>query len=120
MYQSLTDLLIDADKDKAVAVIHLTGSGDSFCAGNDLNDFMAAAERGETDSPARMFLQQLHHQRKPVVAAVNGMAIGIGVTLLLHCDLVYASAGALFKLPFVDLGVIVKSGVRAQAAFLSD
>ncbi len=113
MYQVLTDLFAEADRDKAVAVIHLTGSGDSFCAGNDLSDFMAAAERGETDSPARAFLQQLHRQRKPIVVAVNGVAIGIGVTLLLHCDLVYAAVGAPFRLPFVDLGLVPEGGSSA-------
>jgi enoyl-CoA hydratase/carnithine racemase len=113
MYHTLTELFAQADQDEAVAVIHLTGSGDSFCAGNDLNDFMAAAERGEKDSPACAFLQQLHRQRKPVVVAVNGVAVGIGVTLLLHCDLVYAAAGAPFRLPFVDLGLVPEGGSSA-------
>lgn len=113
MYQTLTELLAEADRDEAVAVVHLTGSGDSFCAGNDLNDFMAAAERGEEDSPARAFLQQLHRQRKPIVVAVNGVAVGIGVTMLLHCDLVYATTGAPFRLPFVDLGLVPEGGSSA-------
>ncbi|WP_020681336.1 enoyl-CoA hydratase-related protein [Marinobacterium rhizophilum] len=113
MYEVLTELFAEADRDAAVAVIHLTGSGDSFCAGNDLTDFMSAAERGETDSPGRAFLQQLHRQRKPIVAAVNGVAVGIGVTLLLHCDLAYAAAGATFRLPFVDLGLVPEGGSSA-------
>lgn len=113
MYGALTQLLAQADQDDQVSVIHLTGSGTSFCAGNDLTDFIASAERGDTDSPGRVFLQQLHAQRKPVVAAVNGVAVGIGVTLLLHCDLVYAAAGAPFRMPFVDLGLVPEGGSSA-------
>ncbi|NVK41449.1 MAG: enoyl-CoA hydratase/isomerase family protein [Oceanospirillaceae bacterium] len=113
MYETLTGLFARADQDDAVAVIHFTGSGDSFCAGNDLNDFMAAARHGEADSPGRAFLQQLHRQRKPVVAAVNGVAVGIGVTMLLHFDFVYAAAGARLRLPFVDLGLLPEGGSSA-------
>lgn len=113
MYQTLTELFAAADRDDEVAVIYITGSGDSFSAGNDLGDFMAAADRGDSDSPGRAFLQQLHRQRKPIVAAVNGLAIGIGVTMLLHCDLVYAAEGVPFRLPFVDLGLVPEGGSSA-------
>ena len=113
MYEALTRLFVQGDKDDTVAVIHITGSGDSFCAGNDIGDFLAAARHGALDSPARLFLQQLNRQRKPVVAAVNGMAVGIGVTMLLHFDFVYAATDARFRLPFVDLGLVPEGGSSA-------
>lgn len=113
MYQQLTRLLAEADADPGIRVVHLTGSGDSFCAGNDIADFMAASQAGEMDAPALDFLKQLHAQRKPIVVAVNGIAVGIGVTLLLHCDFVYAAEGAGFRLPFVDLGLVPEGGSSA-------
>lgn len=113
MYKELTQLFSQADQDDSIAVIHLTGSGDSFCSGNDLFDFVAASEDKQTDNPARSFLQQLHRQRKPIVAAVNGVAVGIGVTMLLHFDFVYAVEGTSFKMPFVDLGLVPEGGSSA-------
>ncbi|WP_432696068.1 enoyl-CoA hydratase [Marinobacterium sp. YM272] len=110
MYQTLTQTLAAADEDPEVRVIHLTGSGDSFCAGNDIADFIAAGQSDYRDLPGLHFLQQLHRQRKPVVVAVNGIAVGIGVTLLLHCDIAYAVESARFRLPFVDLGVVPEGG----------
>jgi len=103
MYIAMTEALRQAEANSAVRVIFITGTGDSFTAGNDLVDFANAAP-GET-SPAIAFLQTLAAAQKPVVAAVNGMAIGIGTTLLLHCDLVYAASSARFQLPFVNLGL---------------
>lgn len=110
MYQTLCDELVAADENPEVAVVHLTGSGDSFCAGNDIADFVEASRAGNTKTPALDFLLQLNGQRKPVVVAVNGIAVGIGVTLLLHCDFVYAAKGSMFRMPFVDLGLVPEGG----------
>lgn len=113
MYETLTRMLADADQDPEIRAIHITGSGDSFCAGNDIADFLEASRAGQTVPPGQAFLLQLHKQQKPVVAAVNGMAIGIGVTMLLHCDLVYAAKGISFRLPFVDLALVPEGGSSA-------
>ncbi len=110
MYQGLLDAMVEADRNPDVRVIHLTGSGDSFSAGNDIADFIEASRAGDTKTPALDFLMQIHAQQKPVVAAVNGIAVGIGVTLLLHCDFVYAAEGAMFRMPFVDLGLVPEGG----------
>lgn len=104
MYAALTVALHEAAADAALRVVMLTGSGDSFTSGNDIADFLAAPPTGE-DSPVFQFLAALRQLEKPVVAAVNGMAVGIGVTMLLHCDLIYARAGATLLLPFVNLGL---------------
>jgi len=103
MYIAMTDALRQAEANAAVRAILITGTADCFTAGNDLVDFANAAP-GES-SPAIAFLQTLAAAEKPVVAAVNGTAIGIGTTMLLHCDLVYAASSARFQLPFVNLGL---------------
>jgi len=113
MYQRLCDALRAADAEPSVRVVLITGSGDSFSAGNDLADFIAAGQQTLSDNPAQRLLHQLHGQRKPIVAAVNGLAIGIGTTLLLHCDFAYAARSARFKLPFVDLGLVPEGGSSA-------
>jgi enoyl-CoA hydratase/carnithine racemase len=87
----------------------LTGGEACFTSGNDLSDFLTSPPGGK-DSPAMRFLEALSRARKPVIAAVNGMAIGIGVTMLLHCDLVYAGASACFQMPFVNLGLCPEGG----------
>ncbi|WP_210397448.1 enoyl-CoA hydratase/isomerase family protein [Motiliproteus sediminis] len=110
MYQRLLELLQQADADESIRAIHITGSGDSFSAGNDISDFIAAGQQAVHDNPALRLLHQLHRQRKPLVAAVNGVAVGIGTTLLLHCDFAYAAQSARFKLPFVDLGLVPEGG----------
>lgn len=104
MYQSLADALQWAQNAPEVKVVCLSGSGDSFTAGNDLADFLAAPELTE-DHPARQFMRAVLALQKPLVAEVNGPAVGIGTTLLLHCDLVYACEDAFFQLPFVKLGL---------------
>ena len=104
MYAALADAVAAADADRSVRVMLLHGAGDGFTAGNDLHDFLAnPPQRG--DPPAARFLHAISHAAKPIVAAVHGAAIGIGTTLLGHCDLVYAAAGTRFHLPFVDLGL---------------
>jgi enoyl-CoA hydratase/carnithine racemase len=103
MYTAMADALAKADRDPAVRVILITGTSDCFTAGNDIADF-AAARPGQA-SPAIQYLETLAATAKPVVAVVAGVAVGIGTTMLLHCDLVYAAAGARFQLPFVNLGL---------------
>lgn len=104
MYAALTAALEAAAQDASIRVVVLTGSGNSFTSGNDVADFLAAPPDGE-DSPVFRFLGALSRFEKPLIAAVNGVAVGIGVTLLLHCELVYARAGAILQLPFVNLGL---------------
>ena len=103
MYEGMTEAFSKADGDPGVRVVLITGTPDCFTAGNDLADF-AAAKPGQV-SPAVRYLETLASTGKPVVAAVAGVAIGIGTTMLLHCDLVYAGASARFQLPFVNLGL---------------
>jgi enoyl-CoA hydratase/carnithine racemase len=109
MYQALADGLREADSDDAVRVILIAGSQECFTSGNDLADFIGAPQAGP-ESPVMQFLIALSSARKPVVAAVNGAALGIGVTMLLHCDLVYAGRGATFQMPFVNLGLCPEAG----------
>ena len=104
MYSAIADAMRDADTDAAVRAVLITGTADCFTSGNDVADFVNDPP-ATADSPVGRFLQQLTEQQKPLVAAVNGAAVGVGVTLLLHCDLVYAGAGARFQMPFVSLGV---------------
>ena len=107
MYQLMADALSDAEQDAVVRAILILGQADIFTAGNDLGDFMSPAHGADTalERPVFEFMRQLHHASKPVVAAVSGAAIGIGTTLLLHCDLVYAAENARFSMPFVQLGL---------------
>jgi enoyl-CoA hydratase/carnithine racemase len=108
MYLGMIEALKQAEADSAVRVILITGAQDCFTAGNDLMDF-ANAKPGET-SAAIVYLQTLAAAQKPVVAAVAGVAVGIGTTMLLHCDLVYAAPDARFQLPFVNLGLCPEAG----------
>ncbi len=108
MYLGMIEALKQADVDANVRVVLITGSEACFTAGNDLVDF-ANAKPGET-SPAILYLQTLAAAQKPVIAAVGGVAVGIGTTMLLHCDLVYAASDARFQLPFVNLGLCPEAG----------
>jgi enoyl-CoA hydratase/carnithine racemase len=103
MYSAMTAALRKGEAENSVRAILLAGSDDCFTAGNDLADFASAPAAGPT--VAIEFLHTLAAARKPVVAAVSGLAIGIGATLLLHCDLVYAAQTARFQFPFVNLGL---------------
>jgi enoyl-CoA hydratase/carnithine racemase len=105
MYQAMTEAIASAEGDAAVRAIAIVGSPTVFSAGNDVGDFMKAASGGGDPLAPLHFLHALSAAQKPVVAGVDGLAIGIGTTLLLHCDLAYASPGARFKTPFVDLGL---------------
>lgn len=109
MYAGLTAALDEAMRTPAIRVVVITGSGDSFTSGNDIADFLAHPPSGE-DSPVFQFLSALRQFEKPLIAAVNGVAVGIGVTLLLHCDLIYARTGATLQLPFVNLGLCPEAG----------
>lgn len=109
MYGALADGLMAADRDDSVRVILICGSEDCFTSGNDLADFLTDPPTGPT-SPVMQFLAAVSQARKPLVAAVNGLAVGVGVTMLLHCDLVYAGNGATFQLPFVNLGLCPEAG----------
>lgn len=104
MYQSMADALAQARDDALVRAILIRGHNGVFCAGNDLEDFMQRPPSGP-DAPVFQFLQQISTAAKPIVAAVSGPAVGIGTTLLLHCDLVYAADDACFSLPFTQLGL---------------
>ncbi len=105
MYEGLVAAYQRAAEDKAVRVLLLRGEGGTFTAGNDLMDFMQDPPKDE-DSPVARFLKQLASFPKPSVAAVEGHAIGLGSTLLLHTDLVYAAADAKFRMPFINLGLV--------------
>jgi enoyl-CoA hydratase/carnithine racemase len=105
MYDSLTAGLAQAAGDGSVRCVLLTGAPGVFTAGNDLLDFLQHPPAGP-ESPVFRFLEAVSGFEKPIVAAVDGPAVGIGTTLLLHCDLVVATAGARFQLPFVKLGLV--------------
>jgi enoyl-CoA hydratase/carnithine racemase len=109
MYEQLAGALASADADPGVRAILIHGRPDCFTAGNDLADFLERPPREETSGTFRV-LKLLPALAKPVVGAVGGPAVGIGTTLLLHCELVYASPGARFQLPFVALGVVPEAG----------
>jgi len=104
MYQTMADALASADRDPAVRVILISGAGGNFTAGNDLADFLATPPMDES-APVYQFIEGFAKLQKPFVAAVEGVAIGVGTTMLLHCDLVYAGSGARFALPFANLGL---------------
>jgi len=105
MYNELAAALAAADAEHGVRAILLYGSADCFTAGNDLGDFLRRPPVGDSSGAFRLFAA-LPELQKPIVAAVGGPAIGIGTTLLLHCDLVYAATNARFQLPFVKLGIV--------------
>jgi enoyl-CoA hydratase/carnithine racemase len=104
MYQSAASALKDADANGTVRVIVITGDGACFTAGNDLEDFLQSPPQGD-ESPVTQFMNALRTTAKPVIAAVPGLAIGIGTTLLMHCELVYAADTAKFAMPFTQLGL---------------
>jgi enoyl-CoA hydratase/carnithine racemase len=107
MYAQLGAALGAAEKDAQVRAVLLHGAPDCFTAGNDVADFLNAPRN---PPPARALFDTLPHMAKPVVAAVGGPAVGIGTTMLLHCDLVYAAPNARFQLPFVPLGIVPEFG----------
>jgi enoyl-CoA hydratase/carnithine racemase len=109
MYLILAEILNDASKDDGVLVVLWDGAGDSFSAGNDLEDFVKNPP-GPGESPQAQLANALLNFDKPLIAAVKGVAIGGGTTLLTHCDFVYAGESAKFQLPFVNLGLVPEFG----------
>jgi enoyl-CoA hydratase/carnithine racemase len=109
MYAQMTSALEAADRDPKVRVVLIHGGGDSFTSGNDLQDFVQAPPVGD-DSPVGRFIAAISRTHKPLVAAVAGAAVGIGTTMLLHCDLVYAAETTRFQLPFVNLALLPEAG----------
>lgn len=105
MYQAMADALRAAVSDAGVRAVLITGQPGMFTSGNDLEDFMQRPPQG-MDSPVFQFMQALLDCDKPVVAAVTGVAVGIGTTMLLHCDFVYVSDEARLAMPFVSLGLV--------------
>ena len=105
MYGSMIAAMAEAQGDPTCGSILIEGSGGSFTAGNDIADFLAQAGKPE-GMAALDFVRAIAGCELPIVAAVEGVAVGIGTTMLLHCDLVYAAPGAMFRMPFVDLGLV--------------
>ena len=105
MYEALIVLLRDADTNADIRVVTLEGAGGNFSAGNDIGDFLSGA-RDMLNAPAFRFIKAIAGCQTPIVAAVEGVAVGVGTTMLLHCDLAYAAPTARFRMPFVDLGLV--------------
>ena len=106
MYAALADAVESASSNSDVRLITIRGEGQDFAAGNDLSDFLAAAPRLDEEIPVWRLLRALATCETPIVAAVHGNCVGIGTTMLLHCDLVIADDSARFSMPFVDLGLV--------------
>ena len=107
MYRAMTAALADASARREIGAVLFAGKGDAFCAGNDLKDFMSGPQGGEA---AFAFIRAIANFEKPAVAAVQGLAVGVGTTMLFHCDLVYAAPDARFIMPFVNLGIVPEAG----------
>lgn len=110
MYRELTQILSDGDQNPQVKVTLISGAGNAFSAGNDIADFMQSPITHE-DAPPINLLKTLAGLTKPLIAAVDGVAVGIGATLLFHCDLVYAQKEARFIFPFVLLGLVPEGAI---------
>lgn len=108
MYTQLAQILNEAAEDEDVRVVLWHSAGNTFCAGNDVGDFLKTPEPGET--PQARLMDAFIRFEKPIVVAVQGMAIGGGTTMLTHCDFVYAGESAKFKLPFIDLALVPEFG----------
>ena len=107
MYGALCDAIEAGDASSEIAAHVFCGSGGVFCAGNDIGDFLKTAKgSGGLGEDVLRFIRLLPQVRKPMIAAVDGKAVGVGTTMLFHCDLVYATPGATFSTPFLDLGLI--------------
>ena len=109
MYTAIAEALRQADTEDSVRVIIITGNDTCFTAGNDLADFLNTPTK-DNEQFMLAFLNTLSHVKKPLLAAVNGFAVGVGATLLLHCDLIFAGKNASFQYPFVNLGLIPEAG----------
>jgi enoyl-CoA hydratase/carnithine racemase len=110
MYEAMAGAIDDAGKTEGVKCLMIAGAPDVFCAGNDLTDFIAMARSGGLGEPIIRFLHTLARCEKPIVAAVSGAAVGVGATMLLHCDQVIAGENAVLLTPFVSLGLLPEAG----------
>ncbi len=110
MYGAMADALARAESDPAIRVVLLQGDGDSFTAGNDLADFAAVSQGARGERHVTRFLANLAAATRPLVAAVQGNAVGVGTTMLLHCDLVYLASNARLITPFVNLALVPEAG----------
>lgn len=110
MYTALGDALEQAQDDASIRCVLFTGSADCFTAGNDLSDFAKGLPGAFQETPVGRFLLLLVEATKPVVASVNGPAVGIGTTMLLHCDMVFAGNNTRFQMPFAPLGLCPEGG----------
>ncbi|MEM7462793.1 MAG: crotonase/enoyl-CoA hydratase family protein [Pseudomonadota bacterium] len=111
MYRGLASAISDAEKDDETSAILILGVPGAFSAGNDIADFLAAASGQEHEPLAAFdFLEKIIMVEKPLIAGVDGLAIGVGTTMLMHCDYVIASNQTLFRTPFVDLGLTTEAG----------
>lgn len=114
MYEQLTETIAHAESDDTIGCVLLDADGGTFCAGNDLTEFLAADNDTDVaNGPALTFIRKLAASDVPVLAAVQGRATGIGMTLLLHVDLVVAGENATFETPFVSLGLVPEAGASA-------
>lgn len=120
MYTAFAEALERGNAEGSGVRVHLvTGVPGAFTAGNDIGDFLAFASRGSmTDAPVARFLRALVACERPIVAAVDGLAIGVGTTMLLHCDMVLASPRSVFRTPFIDLGLVPEAGSSLLAPAL--
>ncbi|WP_218780062.1 crotonase/enoyl-CoA hydratase family protein, partial [Cellulomonas iranensis] len=118
MYAAMAKALVDGDADDAVRVHVFLGVPGAFSSGNDMQDFMAAASDGNMGNDILNFLAALSGSKKPVISGVDGLAIGIGTTIHLHCDLTFATNHALFRTPFVDLGLVPEAASSLLAPSL--
>jgi len=109
MYVALADILKNAARDELTRVVVWYGAGDSFCAGNDIEDFLKNPP-GPGESPQAQLMKALIEFDKPLIAAVQGAAVGGGTTMLLHCDFVYAGESAKFQMPFINLALVPEFG----------
>ncbi len=110
MYQTMADAVVAADSSDEIGATVFFGQPEVFTSGNDLMDFMAIAQGGEHGGEVISFLRAIIGGTKPLLAGVDGLAVGVGTTMLMHCDLVYASPRAWMQTPFVDLGLVPEAG----------
>ncbi|HAH10440.1 MAG TPA: enoyl-CoA hydratase [Alphaproteobacteria bacterium] len=110
MNAAVADALASGEADRAVRVHVISGSGDSYCAGNDIGDFMKQNAGTADDAAVSRMIATFPLLEKPIIAAVGGVAVGVGATMLLHCDLVYASPAAVFSFPFLNLALVPEAG----------
>ncbi|MBD8877875.1 crotonase/enoyl-CoA hydratase family protein [Roseibium polysiphoniae] len=111
MYADLAKALEEGNLGESVRCHLICGQPGAFTAGNDIADFLKFAGKGDlSDTPVIRFLKAVALNEKPIVAAVDGLAIGVGTTLLMHCDMVFATKASTFKTPFVDLGLVPEAG----------